>query len=159
MASPTYCASPYNPCSPYYPCGGPWQPIIPCTNPEYCDEVFADKCIVHKGNYLPNIDISEGARLDIILTAIDNKFTSLEASALLDFPSTDPNTSNVLTISVPGAADGDIVSLGIPNISYNNASFYTARVSATDTVTISFTNVSLNPIDPEAGIFKVKVIK
>lgn len=153
-----YCRSPFSPCNPCTP----FYPLPVCDDPEYCEDVFADKCIVHKGNYLPNIDISEGARLDTILTAIDTKFSTtagLTANSTLNFPLTTTGVSSELTISVPGASDGDIVQLGFQNVSFHTGTIYTARVSATDTVSVAFNNFSGGSITPTGGIFKVIVIK
>ncbi len=83
----------------------------------------------------------------------------LTASATLDFSSAAAQTSAELTITVIGAADGDVVSVGIPNASANANSTFTARVSATDTVSIKFNNYSSAAIDPAPGTFKVTVFK
>jgi hypothetical protein len=83
----------------------------------------------------------------------------LTASATLDFASTAAQTSSELTITVTGAADGDVVSVGVPNVSSNANSCFTARVSATNTVTIKFNNYSSGAIDPTSGTFKVTVLK
>lgn len=85
---------------------------------------------------------------------------TLTASATLNFPSTAASSSSDLTITVTGAADGDIVSIGVPNVSVNANSCFTAWVSATNTVTIRFNNYqTVGAIDPASGTFKVSVIK
>lgn len=49
-------------------------PLIPvCEDPEYCEEVVEDKCIVHKGTNLTNLSAPEGTRLDVILGTINTK--------------------------------------------------------------------------------------
>jgi hypothetical protein len=84
----------------------------------------------------------------------------LTESATLDFPSTGANTYSDLTITVTGAADGDVVSLGIPNGSMPAAAgTYTAWVSASNTVTIRVSNSSSGALDPASGTFKVLVTK
>lgn len=84
----------------------------------------------------------------------------LTGSATLDFPSTGANTYSDLTITVTGAADGDVVSLGIPNGSMPAAAgTYTAWVSASNTVTIRVSNSSSGALDPASGTFKVLVTK
>jgi hypothetical protein len=83
----------------------------------------------------------------------------LAGSATLDFPSTNTQTSSDLTITVTGAADGDIVELGVPNSSTNANSSFTAWCSGTNTVTVRFNNYSTGAIDPTSGTFKVRVIK
>lgn len=79
--------------------------------------------------------------------------------AVIDFPTTGSNMSSDHNITVSGASDGDIVSIGVPNASTTSNSNYTAWVSATNTVTIRFNNYSNATIDPAQGSFKVKVIK
>jgi len=83
----------------------------------------------------------------------------LSASATLDFPSTSGGAASDLTITVTGAADGDIVAIGVPNGSVPGTSGYFAWVSAADTVTIRFANQSGSPADPASGTFKVRVFK
>jgi len=83
----------------------------------------------------------------------------LSASATLDFPSTAAQSSSEMTITVTGASDGDVVSVGVPNASSNANSCFTARVSATDTVTVKFNNYSSAAINPASGTFKVTVLK
>lgn len=81
-------------------------------------------------------------------------------SATLNFPSTVAGTSSTLTITVTGAADGDVVAIGIPNGSTATNGVYTAWVSAANTVTIMFTNTNtITAIDPASGTFRVTVFK
>jgi hypothetical protein len=80
-------------------------------------------------------------------------------SATLDFGNTSAQNSADLTITVTGAASGDVVSLGVPNASVNANTCFTAWVSATDTVTVRFNNYSSGAIDPASGTFKIKVFK
>jgi len=86
----------------------------------------------------------------------------LTGSASLNFPSTTSNTTNSLTITVTGAAVGDVVSLGIDAATLavtGNYSFM-AYVSATNTVTVKFDNNNpVTTLDPAAATFKVKVFK
>jgi len=84
---------------------------------------------------------------------------TLYRSATLDFGSTAAQNSTDLTITVTGAADGDIVSVGMPNASTNANSCFTAWVSAANTVTVRFNNYSGGTIDPASGTFKVRVFK
>lgn len=80
-------------------------------------------------------------------------------SSTLDFSNTVAGTSSDLTITVTGAALGDLVVLGIDNASVSANSSYTAWVSATNTVTVRFNNYSSGSIDPSSGTFKVRIIK
>lgn len=84
----------------------------------------------------------------------------LNGSATLNFGNTTPQTSADLTITVTGAADGDVVSLGVPNASISANTCYTAWVSAANTVTVRFNNYDLvNSYDPASATFKVSVNK
>lgn len=83
---------------------------------------------------------------------------SISASATLDFPSTLSLGESDLTMTVTGAADGDVVSLGVPSGSAGDGSFF-AYVSATNTVTVRFINHLGSPVDPASGTFKVIVFK
>ena len=83
----------------------------------------------------------------------------LTGSATLNFPSTLTMLSADLTITVTGAADGDVVSLGVPNAAVNANTSYSAWVSAANTVTVRFNNYSAGTVDPSSGSFKVFVTK
>lgn len=80
-------------------------------------------------------------------------------TATLDFGSTSAQSSADLTITVTGAADGDMVSLGVANAATLTNSSYTAWVSAADTVTVRFNNYSSGSQDPASATFKVQVFK
>lgn len=84
--------------------------------------------------------------------------TSLSASATLDFASTAAGAITDLTVTVTGAAVGDVVSIGAPSIP--NKGTYFGWVSATNTVTVRYANNDLTTAkDPSSGTFKVKVFK
>jgi len=83
----------------------------------------------------------------------------LTGSATLDFGSTNAQLSTDLTITVTGASDGDVVSLGVPNAAVNANTSYSAWVSAANTVTIRFNNYSSGTVNPASGTFKVFVTK
>lgn len=81
------------------------------------------------------------------------------ASATLDFPNTATRSSSDLTITVTGAASGDMVSLGVPNASVLANTSYTAWVSADNTVTVRLHNYDNADKNPASGTFKVMVFK
>ncbi|MCC7026690.1 MAG: hypothetical protein IT265_07020 [Saprospiraceae bacterium] len=83
----------------------------------------------------------------------------LSGSATLDFGSTASGTSDDLTITVTGAADGDEVILGVPNAAMNANASYFAWVSASNTIKIRHNNYSTGSINPASATFKVSVIK
>jgi hypothetical protein len=84
----------------------------------------------------------------------------LTGSGTLDFPNTVAGTSSDLTVTVTGAADGDVVAIGVANGSTVSNGCFTAWVSGSNTVTIRFTNNDLvTAFDPASGTFKATVIK
>ena len=91
---------------------------------------------------------------------IDLGTISLSGSGTLDFPSTDHHHSSDLTINVTGASVGDVVAIGVPIEALSANGIYVGWVSATDTVTIRFTNThNSNNENPNSGLFKIKVFK
>lgn len=85
--------------------------------------------------------------------------TVMTATATLDFPNTSAQSSSDLTISVPGAVDGDVVTLGVPNACMLANSCYTGWVSAPDTVTVRFNNYSSGAQNPASGTFRAVVTR
>jgi hypothetical protein len=84
----------------------------------------------------------------------------LYGSATLDFPNTVASSSSDLTITVTGAAVGDLAVVTPPNGSVINNTIYTCWVSATNTVTVRFSNLDLTtPANPASGTFKALVFK
>jgi len=82
----------------------------------------------------------------------------LSATATLDFGSVAAQSYADLTITVTGAALGDTVSLGVPNASITNDISFFGWVSATNTVTIRCTNISLATArDPASGTFRATI--
>jgi hypothetical protein len=96
---------------------------------------------------------------DVYTTAWYQQPNGLTGSGTLDFPSTGAHSSSDLTITVTGAADGDIVILGVPNVSVTNESNYSAWVSAANTVTVRYNHYGSGTNNPASGTFKVYVIK
>ena len=84
---------------------------------------------------------------------------TLTATASLNFPNTAAWSASNQTITVTGAADGDVVQVGVPISTALANSCYTAFVSAANTVTIRFNNYSTGPLNPGAGTFRVTIIK
>ena len=85
---------------------------------------------------------------------------TLTATATLNFPSTAIGSSSTLTITVTGAADGDVVQIGVPATAILTNSYYTAYVSGANTVTIRFNNTSgFTSQDPNSGTFRASIIK
>lgn len=84
----------------------------------------------------------------------------LFGSGTLDFANTNAGTATDLTISVTGAADGDVVMVGIPNGSTVGNGHFVGWVSASGVVTVRFLNNNLvAALNPASGLFKVMVFK
>lgn len=85
---------------------------------------------------------------------------TLTATATLAFPSTGTGAST-LSFTLNGAADGDVVSAGVPNANSTSltTASYTAYVSAANTVAIKFVNGTPAAIDPPSGVSRVSIIK
>lgn len=93
------------------------------------------------------------------LTFTEFSIKNLSGSATIDFGSIASQDQLTSNITVTDAADGDEVILGYTNAAAASGVVYTARVSATNTVTVTAYNITLSPVDPGSGIFKVSVIK
>lgn len=83
----------------------------------------------------------------------------IKATATLDFPNTAANAVSDLTVAVPGALDGDIVTIGVPATSVPAGGSYSAWVSATDVVTVRFANNTAVAQNPASGDFFVVVTR
>lgn len=77
--------------------------------------------------------------------------------AVLNFPSTAANSSSTLTVTVPGAVDGDMVRLCVPNAAVPTQGAYFAWVSALSTVSVRFINNTAAAVDPASATFKIIV--
>lgn len=83
----------------------------------------------------------------------------LTATATLDFASTAANVSTDLTVTVTGAADGDIALVSPPDGSTLAGGVFTAWVSAANTVTVRYTNETVGALNPASGTFRVIVFR
>jgi lysophospholipase L1-like esterase len=96
-------------------------------------------------------------------TASTTRYTiakTLTNTATLDFGSTAVGAATDLTVTVTGAASGDVCMVGAPNGSVPNNGAFSCWVSAADTVTVRFINPDqTNAKDPSSGTFRVSVIK
>lgn len=85
---------------------------------------------------------------------------TLTATASLNFPNTAASSTSDLTMTVTGAAIGDPVIVTPPNGSVAANSIFTCWVSATNTVTVRFSNLDiLNAADPASGTYRAVVFK
>lgn len=96
------------------------------------------------------------------VTSSSTRYTlakTLSATATLDFPSISAEGSSNLTITVTGAATGDVTLIGIPSGSIPSNFSYFAWVSAADTVTVRAVNNAVSSTDPASGTFRATVLK
>lgn len=85
---------------------------------------------------------------------------SITGTATLNYGPTLPASSSDLTMTVTGAAVGDVVMLGIPNGSMPANGGFIAWISATNTATVRYFNMdALSTLDPASGSFKLTVLK
>lgn len=84
---------------------------------------------------------------------------NFKAMAVLDFPSTNSQTTADLTVSVEGARDNDVVEVGVPASIMALGGEYKGFVSAPNVVTIRFNNFTGSTIDPPSATFGVIVLK
>ena len=87
---------------------------------------------------------------------------TLSTTAVINFANTAIGDYQVTNVTLTGAADGDVVVLGVPNASVpvSASCTYTAWVSAANTVTVKFINTSTSgALDPGSGTFRVTIIK
>ena len=102
------------------------------------------------------------AMIDKVWTRISTASIWLSATATLNFPAINPNSSSDLTVTLTGAVNTNTVSLGVDNAVFGgtncgNISFF-AWVSAANTVTVRCTNHDLvNTANPASGTFKVVI--
>lgn len=82
----------------------------------------------------------------------------LSTTAVLDFGSISAQSSAELTVTLTGAAIGDIALLGPPDSAAADISFF-AFVSATDTVTVRAVNATAGSVDPASGTYRVAVLQ
>jgi hypothetical protein len=84
----------------------------------------------------------------------------LVGTSTLNFPSTAGGASSDLTITLTGATVGDVVSIGIPGTSVPANGTFFGWVSATNTVSIRYSNNdTLTSYDPASGTFKVTILR
>lgn len=99
------------------------------------------------------------ARLNKMFPKDGTEEYSRTGTGALNFSNIGAGLSADLTITVTGAALGDTVILGVPDVSVLADSCYTAWVSSTDTVTVRFNNYSAGSLDPASGTFRADVFK
>lgn len=92
-------------------------------------------------------------------SGVETQITRPNGSATLNFGSIAAGASATLTITVTGAADGDITVHSVPNAAMTAGLVFTSWVSATNTVSIQCHNSTGGAIDPSSATFKASVFK
>lgn len=104
-----------------------------------------------------------GENQELYIYGVGNEFTTPTAVfhgyATLDFTSTAASAVADLTITVTGAAVGDIVDLAIPTAAVTATASYSAWVSAANTVTVRFSHTAAIAEDPGSGTFRAMVTR
>ena len=102
-------------------------------------------------------DPSSNASFDVDAWRAD--LNILTATATLDFPSISANSNQELTITVTGAAVGDVVQLAAP-AAINENLLWAGYVSSANTVTVRLSNIdggSINPISATWGCAVISI--
>ena len=82
----------------------------------------------------------------------------LRGSQVIDYGSIAAGASEDQTVTVTGAAVGDIVAIGLPS-TIETGLVFTAFVSASNTVTLRASNITGSPINPASATFKAMVFR
>lgn len=109
---------------------------------------------VNSSNAIGEIGVGDGIKFTGGSLGLD----LYKVIALLDVPITGPQTSSDTPFTVTGAALGQPVILGVPNVASSANTNYTAWVSAANTVTIRFNNYSSSSVNPPSGSFTIVVL-
>jgi hypothetical protein len=109
---------------------------------------------VNSSNTIGEIGVGDGIKFTGGSLGLD----LYKVIALLDVPITGPQTSSDTPFTVTGAALGQPVILGVPNVASSANTNYTAWVSAANTVTIRFNNYSSSSVNPPSGSFTIVVL-
>ena len=91
----------------------------------------------------------------------DRSYTPIISStATLNFPNSIAGAAADLTMTLTGAVSGDAVVIGVPSGSAVANGNFTGWVSASNTITIRFSNTDvLSDLDPPSGVFRATIIK
>jgi hypothetical protein len=104
-----------------------------------------------------DLAITEGGTGASTASAARTNLGFITATATLDFPSISSNSGEELTITVTGAATGDVVILGAPS-AIESGLTWCGYVSAADTVTVRLHNSSGGSVNPASATWKATVI-
>lgn len=144
--------------------GGDATQFIQNTNGAFNFSVGSSKMLIDGSNVIPRVpllnDLAELSLADSVILGVGGTAigSSMRGTATLDFASAAAGAcSAVLTITVTGAVADTEVALGVPNVSEIAGSQFTARVSATNTVSVKHCCNGAGPCDPASGSFAARV--
>lgn len=81
----------------------------------------------------------------------------VSSSTVLDFPNTASSCSDI-PVTVSGALDANVCSIGAPSGSVAASTFFTCYVSATNTVTTRFCTNGVT-VNPASGSYTISLIR
>lgn len=122
---------------------------------EYADGYYVIDPTTGSGRWIMELDLSDIAFAHLC-PSIPEALPAVQAT--LDFSSISAGTVGTSTVTVDGAAAGDLVILGPPS-AIEAGLIWCGFVSADDTVTIRLHNTTGSPVDPASGTWSVQVIK
>lgn len=122
---------------------------------EVADEYFVLEPNTGSGRWIIGPDSGE-SEFNSLCYSIPEHLPAVQAT--LDFSSISAGAIGTATVSVDGAAGGDLVVLGPPS-SIEAGLMWAGFVSADDTVTIRLHNTTGSPIDPASATWNIQVTK
>lgn len=114
--------------------------------------------------FTPGFRLTDGDQLNTVVDAVNALNNNGAVSGLLTFSSSlnvasvAANTSAEQTFTVTGLETTDVVFVSKPSLSAGLV-VGNARVSAADTLAITFGNLTASPIDPAAETYLIGVIR
>jgi hypothetical protein len=101
---------------------------------------------------------TKSAQEDAVRDKLETMIQS--ATATIDFVDTAPGECVNQVITLTGAVDGDVVSLGVPSSSMPVNGSFSAYVSGPNSVTVRYCNCQLaGNLNPPSGTFKVSILR
>lgn len=122
---------------------------------EYSDGYYVVDPTTGSGRWIMELDLSDIAFAHLC-PSIPEALPAVQAT--LDFGSTAQNAISTATVTVDGAAPGDLVTLGAPS-AIEAGFIWSGFVSADDTVTIRLAKITTGTTDPASATWNVQVTK
>lgn len=100
----------------------------------------------------------EAAMMEMLHLSVFSDVKSLHHDAVLDFPSISANSFEELTVACPGASIDDTATASVQGGPTGDG-IIQAWVSATDVVTVRYTNPTGGAIDPPSATYHITILK